>query len=86
MSHDDEYTAGPAPIWPRPRVRVATTYREVSYAPDVIEVEIDVDQVSVGDVVAIINAMAFVAYGPIAVPNGGSSTNGADPRQMSLLE
>jgi hypothetical protein len=88
MTHDDEYTSGPEPmpIWTRPRVRVATTYRAASYAPEMIEVEIDADDVSATDIVSMINAMAFVAYGPIATPNGSAPVNRAEQLSLSLME
>ena len=51
-----------------PRVRVTTMFREVSYAPQEMVVEIDDENVSVSDIVAILRAMGDIAYGPTAAP------------------
>lgn len=82
MSELDFSATGPAYVWPRPALRVATTYREATYAPEVIEVEIDRDGFTSADIAALISAMAYVAYGPIPPPAEAPSGNG----QLAMFE
>ena len=52
-------------MWRRPAVKIYTAFKESSYAPDYMEVEIDSEAVSAADIVQVLAAMSHVAYGPI---------------------
>jgi hypothetical protein len=66
----------------RPKVQITTTFRDgVLYAPSEMQVDIDTDDVSAADIVAVLNAMAYVAYGPLSTPDSPAGLNG----QQSLM-
>lgn len=71
-----------APFKWRPKVKIDCYFRAQSCAPESVSVEIDVDGVSSVDVVTIINAMAYLAYGPVPAAPNGVSGYGAE-RQLS---